>query len=138
MFPNYRILAVNFVSCAMLLSVAMTARGDEKLTVKISETAKRVNGGTAAEVTLLIRCPASLQLLESLVYIVQDEHQSQFSGVPVIVDGKQHRQVVQVRASEEGPLFHAGEARVSAFVQLYDPQTGDTVSASPTRIVKLK
>lgn len=119
------------------LSVPTTDAG-VPVQVKLEKQATVIDHGQAANVRVRVRCDrASGQLLESLVYVVQDGQTSQFASIPVTCDGRWHGAVIRVAAFSESP-FHQGQARASAYVLLLSPATGDTVSGSDTRILNLR
>lgn len=108
------------------------------LSVEIDKKARLLDGGQAVEVTVTVQCPPDGgALLESLVYIAQDEQTSQFSGIPVVCDGQAHTRQVIVRPVDTTP-FHRGKARASAYVLWYTPDGTDTVSAGDTQVIHIK
>ncbi len=85
--------------------------------------------------TVLVRvsavCPSGLQLLEGLVYVIQDDAESQFAGVHPPCDGRMHHLTIAVHAFEETP-FHPGRARATAYLLAYTEDGEDTVDAGDT------
>jgi hypothetical protein len=133
----YTTLAATGLMLGMLLPASGHAFAREAITVRIGKQAALTETGNAVTVTMKVRCGEGYEVLETLVYVVQDDHQSQFRSIPVTCDDKLRSVTIDIPAAE-GDVFHRGEARVSGYILVYDPTTGTTVSASPTRAINIK
>jgi hypothetical protein len=124
--------------CVVTPVSAVVSHGDESIQVKLSQQAKVLDGGQAVHVLVQIRCaPDTGYLLESLVYVVQDDQTSHLAPIPVRCDGRWQRNVIRVAASSEH-LFHPGPAHASAYVLMAHPTSAATASGSDTRRMHLR
>jgi len=128
-------LVVMVVSLLIGLSIAYT---QDSLSIDIDKKADLVNDGQAVNLTVEIACPSGRQVLEAFAYVVQDDNQSNFGGIPLTCDGVLREYVVQIAVSPDSPLFHRGRARATAFVLLLDPATGATESGEDSQRIKLR
>jgi hypothetical protein len=137
-----KVRLVSVVVLVALVWLTLTPVGEvlaarEPIDVQIKHPARLMGAGQTALVTVRVRCAPVGQLLESLLYVVQDDQTSQFAGLPVTCDNRWHTQVVTVRAFEETP-FRQGEAYASAYVLLYDPDTGETWQGQDNGSIRLR
>ena len=126
---------VGITSLTSSLPVGSAAE-NKAIKVKITKHATLEQGGQAVIVEVKVTCASTRHILqESLVYVVQDGYTSQFAGLPVVSDGRPHQNRIRVLALEQP--FHRGQARATAYVLLYDPATGETVSGGDTEEIRI-
>ena len=94
--------------------------------------------GHAVVVDVAYQCEAGLQPLEAHITVSQDDQRiSGQSGLGSITcDGATH--VATVTVSPLEGRFHKGEAHASAFMLLYDPATGQTVSVNQSETIQVR
>ena len=130
-------LLIGCVAGLLLLAVS-SAQARESITVKIDNNATLIDGGEAVEVGMKISCPRGFEVLEAFMYVVQGENNSNFDFFPLICDGRKHNVVGLVSAAEDAPLFRRGNASVSVYILLLNPNTGETLSTSPVGKIKIR
>jgi Family of unknown function (DUF6299) len=126
-------LALAAAACLLVVAdtaVAQTAELD------VLSPAKRKAG--AVEVSVAYRCDPGLEPLEAHISLSQDDQTiSGQSGLgSIICDGTTHVNRVTVRPTQG--RFHKGDAYASAFLLLYDPATGGTVSVSHAETIVVR
>ena len=103
----------------------------------LAPTATMVGAGEAAEIDVTVTCPNKHEVLEAFVYITQDGHTSQFSGIGIRkCKDKPITYTVRVRAFEDTP-FHQGEASASSYVLVYTPDRSSTISGGEFQAITI-
>lgn len=109
----------------------------EAVTADLAPTATMVTGGEAADIRVIVTCPKKHDVLEAFVYISQDGHTSQFSGIGISkCKGKPITYTVRVRAIEDTP-FHPGEASASGYVLVSTPDGSGTISGGDFQAITI-
>ena len=126
-------LAAAVVACGFVVVEPAAAQTAE---LDVQSPAKRKAGAVVVQVAY--RCDAGLQPLEANITISQDDQRiSGQTGLGSIVcDGSTHVNTVTVRPTEG--RFHKGEAYASAFLLLYDPSTGQTISVNQAETITVR
>jgi hypothetical protein len=121
------------VACALVVAEPAAAQTAE---LDVLSPAKRKAGTVVVQVAY--RCDAGLQPLEANITVSQDNQQiSGQTGLGSIVcDGSTHVNTVTVRPN--AGRFHKGVANASAFLLLYDPSTGQTVSVNHSETITVR
>jgi hypothetical protein len=114
------------------------AAASESLSAKIKPQATLEDKGQVVRVVLNVRCPSGYDPLEAFVYVTQEGNESDFAFFPLTCNDKVQKVKVRVPIFPDNPPFHRGAAQVSGYVLLENPTTGDSLSISPVRIVKLR
>ncbi len=113
------VFALAIVSAVLLPFNTASAQGT--VTADVASTGAMVGAGEAVKINVTVTCPKKHEVLEAFVYISQDGHTSQFSGIPLRkCKDKPITYSVQVRAFEDTP-FHLGGASASSYVLVYTP-----------------
>ena len=136
-----RLAAVRVLVVMLALAGAPAAPvgAQSELSLDFVPVAHLADSGLVVELRGRVRCElAGLEVLESLVYIVQDGNTSSFGSVPVNCSGKPGMQVFTTRVAAFDVPFEPGEANVSAFVLLIDPVTQETIFLNVTGSVRLR
>jgi hypothetical protein len=128
---------------ALMVAVLMPAgvvgaqEEEEHLTVEVGSTAKLIDDGQFVQVKVKVSCePGVDHVLESLLFVQQEDAYGEGFGFPVVCDGKTRVYMPRVEALD-GP-FHRGEAFVSAFALVcLDEECADTAQGQETRQVKV-
>jgi hypothetical protein len=130
---------VLLLSLAVSAILASPALGQQSLSVDIGKTAKIIDGGQAVELKVKTVCAIEgFELLEAFVYVTQNGNTSQFASIPVSCSDIPRPQKATVRVLALDFLFQEGEANASAFILLIDPVSGDTLSTSPTQVIRIR
>jgi hypothetical protein len=111
----------------------------EPVDVQIIGTGQLLEGGTVLEVRALIRCEPVGEVLEALVTASQDDNAISGQGFfvsGVICDGRPHIATGRIPLLDQ-QVFHRGQAHVSAFVLLLNPETSETFTGQDTRSVNV-
>jgi hypothetical protein len=112
-----------------------TAQEEEIVRVEVGPTAKLIADGQAVRVKVKVACEPVGDVLEASVEVFQaDAYGQGFFGF-VMCDGRTHVHKIKVEALDS--TFHRGEAFVSAFVLLEDPETGETAQGGDLRLVRV-
>lgn len=127
------------VAVAVLLFGGVVAPASaQEVVVELAPEATLVGEGEAVTIDVTVSCPKKHRVLEALVYVVQDDHTSQFAGIPIRkCKGKERTYTVTVRAFEDHP-FHAGEAFSSAYVLVTTPSGDSTASGGDSRTITIR
>ena len=133
----FPVIVLAMLAVAAVAPAATVAKAPGALYVDVKSQATIIEGGSAALLRVRASCPVGYEVLEGFVYIVQDGSESQWAGIPLTCDGKQHRFVLRVSAFDESP-FHAGDARATAFLLVIDPDTQATLDAGDSQALKLR
>jgi hypothetical protein len=126
-------LAIVLLEFSLLVAPAYAL---DTVVVELGTEAALLDDGRAIELQVAVSCPKRHDVLEAFVYVGQDGNQSQFAGIPVRCKGKLRQYVVRVLAFPDAP-FHPGQANASAYVLVYDPDTGMTQSGSDGQTIQL-
>lgn len=125
MLRRRMVFALATVSAMLLPFNTAVAQGT--VTADVASTGAMVGAGEAVKINVTVTCPKKHEVLEAFIYITQDEHTSQFSGIPIgRCKDKPITYSVHVRAFEDTP-FHQGAASASSYVLVYSPD-GSTMS----------
>ena len=89
-------------------------------------------------VQVAYRCDAGLQPLEAHLTLSQDDQRisGQRGLGSIVCDGSIHTNTVEIQPTEG--RFHKGEAHASAFLLLFDPSTGGTVSVNRAETIVIR
>jgi hypothetical protein len=121
---------------AMFLPAGVAdAQETEAVSVQVGPTAQVIAGGQALLVTVEVSCEPGLEMLEAHVSAQLGITFGQAGIGSVICDGRPRKYKVRINAPDE--RFSSGEAYVSAFVLLLDPQTGTTKQGQDAGIVSV-
>ena len=121
---------------AMFLTAGVAgAQETEAVSVQVGPTAQVVAGGQALLVTVEVTCEPGLEVLEAHVSAQQGTTFGQAGIGSVVCDGRPRKYKVRINALDG--RFSSGEAYVSAFVLLLDPQTGITKQGQDAGIVSV-
>jgi hypothetical protein len=133
------LLTVATLMMALVLpaSVVGAQEEEEHLTVEVGPTAKLIDDGQFVRVKVKVSCePGVDHVLESLLFVQQEDAYGEGFGFPVVCDGKTRVYMPKVEALD-GP-FHRGEASVSAFALVcLDETCENTAQGQETRQVKV-
>jgi hypothetical protein len=111
----------------------------QSLSVDIGKTATLVDGGQAVELKVKTVCAIEgFEVLEAFVYVTQNGNTSQFAPIPVSCSNIPRPKKATVIVPALDFLFQEGEANASVFILLIDPVSGETVSTSPTQVIKIR
>ena len=125
---------------ALLASAGMVGAQEEEehLTVEVGPTAKLIDDGQFVRVKVKVSCePGVDHVLESLLFVQQEDAYGEGFGFPVVCDGKTRVHMAKVEALS-GSLFHPGEASVSAFALVcLDETCENTAQGQETRPAKI-
>ena len=123
-----RLILATVATAVALTGVAAPAAA-QTAELDVLSPAKRKAGDVVVQVAY--RCDAGLQPLEANITVSQDDQtiSGQTGLGSIVCDGATHVNTVRVRPTS-GDRFHHGEAYASAFLLLYDPSTGGTVSVN--------
>lgn len=136
---KFRIVLLLTLTLLVSAALASPAFGQESLSVDIGKTARLVDGGQAIELKIKTVCAlGSFEVLEAFVYVTQNGNTSQFAGMPVSCADHPRPQKSTVTLSALDFLFQEGEANASAFILLIDPINGNTISTSPTQVIRIR
>ncbi|HEX2052031.1 MAG TPA: hypothetical protein VHJ34_15545 [Actinomycetota bacterium] len=120
----------------LLVGAAAPVASAQEVVVDLADEAALVGAGEAVTIDVTVSCPKKHDVLEALVYVVQDDHTSQFAGIPIRkCKGRPRTHTVTVRAFEDHP-FHAGEAYSSAYVLVTTP-SGGTLSDGDSHAITI-
>jgi hypothetical protein len=130
------LLTVATLMIALVLPAGVVgAQEKEHLTVEVGPTAKLIDDGQAVQVKVSCE-PVVDHVLESLLFVQQEDAYGEGFGFPVVCDGKTRVYIPKVEALD-GP-FHRGEAFVSAFALVcLDETCENTAQGQETRQVKV-
>ncbi len=127
------------IMLALVLSAGVVGAQEEEehLTVEVGPTAKLIDDGRFVQVKVKVSCePGVDHVLESLLFVQQEDAYGEGFGFPVVCDGKTRVYMLKVEALD-GP-FHRGEASVSAFALVcLDETCEDTAQGQETRQVRV-
>ena len=133
------LLTVATLMMALVLSAGVVGAQEEEehLTVEVGPTAKLIDDGRFVQVKVKVSCePGVDHVLESLLFVQQQDAYGEGFGFPVVCDGKTRVHMAKVEAFSG--LFHRGEASVSAFALVcLDEECENTVQGQETRPVKV-
>jgi hypothetical protein len=132
------VLSLVALMVAVLLPAgAASAQEEEVVTVELGPTAKLIDDGQAVQVKVKVSCePGVDHVLESLLFVQQEDAYGEGFGFPVVCDGKTRVYMPKVEALD-GP-FHRGEASVSAFALVcLDETCENTAQGQETRQVRV-
>ena len=108
------LLAVAALIVALLPPGVASAQEEEHVTVEVGPIAKLIDDGQFVRVKVKVSCePGVHHVLESLLFVQQEDAYGEGWGFPVVCDGKTRVHMAKVEAFSG--LFHPGEASVSAF-----------------------
>ena len=128
------VFALATVSAVLLPFNSASAQGT--VTADLASTGAIVGAGEAANINVTVTCPKKHEVLEAFVYITQDGHTSQFSGIPIRkCKDKPVTYSVHVRAFADSP-FHQGVASASSFVLVHAPD-GSTISGGESQSITI-
>jgi hypothetical protein len=116
------VLMVTVAVIVAMILAAGAASAQQPVSVQIAPNAQVIAGGQTLLVTVEVACEPGLEVLEAHVDVQQGATFRQAGIGSVECDGKSHVHKVRVTALE-GQNFSSGEASVSAFVLVIDPQT---------------
>jgi hypothetical protein len=122
------------VMMALILS-AGAATAQQTVSVQVGSTAKAIAGGQALLVTVNVACEPGLEVLEAHVSAQQGSTSGTAGIGSVVCDGQSHTYKVKINALDG--QFSSGEAYVSAFVLVIDPQTQMTQQGQESRTVSV-
>jgi hypothetical protein len=132
------LVTVAALSATMLLPLgAASAQQADTVVVEVGPTAKLLDDGQFVRVKVKVSCVPSVDhVLESLLFVQQQDAYGEGFGFPVVCDGKTRVHMAKVEAFSG--LFHRGEASVSAFALVcLDEECENTVQGQETRPVKV-
>jgi hypothetical protein len=112
----------------------------EVIKVQLKHNAFLVDNGNAVGVTVTIKCAPVGEVIEAIVYVIQDDeeyNESQWGGVPVICDNRTHKHVALAPAYEDMP-FHSGKATATVFIVLENHETGESWSGGDFRAIQIR
>jgi hypothetical protein len=123
---------------AMLLPLgAAGAQQADTVVVEVGPTAKLIDDGDFVRVKVKVTCEPVDHVLESLLFVQQQDASGEGFISPVVCDGRTHVLMEEVEALSESP-FHPGEASVSAFVLVcLDAECSETAQGQETRVVRV-
>lgn len=97
-----------------------------------------IEDGLAATAIVRVRCQPPWQPLEVFFFILQEPVANEdIASFPVFCDGKPRRFRVRNGTFSDSPPYRQGPAAVSLFVLLEDPDTGESLSVSLFREIRL-
>ena len=132
------ILVVTLAAATMAMFLTASVAGaqeTEAVSVQVGPTAQVVAGGQALLVTVEVTCEPGLEVLEAHVSAQQGITFGQAGIGSVVCDDRSRKYKVRINALDG--RFSSGEAYVSAFVLLLDPQTGTTKQGQDAGIVRV-
>src|SRR5688500_11857262 len=94
-YHSYQRLAV-LGTLVLALASMQVAAALSPVRVSLAKHATLTQAGQTAELAVKVACAPGYEVLEAFVYITQDEHTSQFRGLPVVCDKHPHRLTVSV------------------------------------------
>lgn len=121
------------VLIVLLLLPVGAVNAQDAVSVEVEPTARAIAGGQTLLVTVEIACEPGLEVLEAHVSAQQGATFGQAGIGAVVCNGRAHQYKVLISAPEG--QFTSGEAYVSAFVLVLDPQTQMTQQGQDARTV---
>jgi hypothetical protein len=133
---RFMLLAIVLITCFALGLTSQPVSANPVVLVQLKHNAVLVDGNTV-RVTVAVKCAPVGEVLEAFLYVTQDGNQSQWGGIPVVCNNQPHKHVVNVSAFAETP-FYRGNATATAYVLLYDPETGTTWNGGDQRAIQIR
>jgi hypothetical protein len=130
-----KVLALLVLSSTLLIGSPAYA-APESAVVKLDKNATLAEGGGSATLTGSVVCPEGFNVLEAFVSLSQEGVNTSFGSLSVACTDRKVEFTTTVQVIN-GTL-QAGAATASPFLLVLDPDTGQTLSDSPSASVRLR
>jgi hypothetical protein len=133
-----RLTAAVLVALGLAGPLALPVSAREAVALDFFPNAQLTDAGNSVQLRGRVRCAVEgFEVLEALVYVVQDGQTSSFGTVPVECSGHPGMQTFTTQVSAFDAPFEPGPASVSAYILLVDPVTQESLTVNTSAAITL-